>query len=184
MWLLASPCLNGSGFFETWQTMYFYNIILSNGAVHDFANEDNVSTDHPAFDDAQQAATERIDQLLAVKGQRTVNDFHRELGLILWDHCGMARNAEGLIDAKKKVRQIRDEFWQNVTVAGTAGEFNQVVERAGRVADFMEFAELMIHDAYERNESCGGHFREEHQTEEGEARRNDDDFTYDCEQVG
>ena len=139
---------------------------------------DNTSTDHPAFDDAQQAATERIDQLLAIKGQRTVNDFHRELGLILWDHCGMARNAEGLIDAKKKVRQIRDEFWQNVTVAGTAGEFNQVVERAGRVADFMEFAELMIHDAYERNESCGGHFREEHQTEEGEARRNDDDFTY------
>jgi succinate dehydrogenase / fumarate reductase flavoprotein subunit len=139
---------------------------------------DNISTDHPAFDDAQQAATERIDQLLAIKGQRTVNDFHRELGLILWDHCGMARNAEGLIDAKKKVRQIRDEFWQNVTVAGTAGEFNQVVERAGRVADFMEFAELMIHDAYERNESCGGHFRVEHQTEEGEARRNDDDFTY------
>ena len=139
---------------------------------------DNISTDHPAFDDAQQAATERIDQLLAIKGQRTVDDFHRELGLLLWDHCGMARNAEGLIDAKEKVRQIRDEFWQNVTVAGTAGEFNQVVERAGRVADFMEFAELMIHDAYERNESCGGHFREEHQTEEGEARRNDDDFTY------
>jgi succinate dehydrogenase / fumarate reductase flavoprotein subunit len=139
---------------------------------------DDVGTDHPAFDQAEQAATERIDKLLAIKGKRTVDDFHRELGLLLWDHCGMARNAEGLSSAKQKVREIRDQFWQNVTVAGTAGEFNQVLERAGRVADFMEFAELMIDDAYERNESCGGHFREEHQTEEGEARRNDDDFTY------
>ena len=142
------------------------------------ANAEDVGTDHPAFDQAEQAATERIDKLLAIKGKRTVDDFHRELGLLLWDHCGMARNAEGLSSAKQKVREIREEFWQNVTVAGTAGEFNQVLERAGRVADFMEFAELMIHDAYERNESCGGHFREEHQTEEGEARRNDDDFTY------
>ena len=107
-----------------------------------------------------------------------MDDFHRELGLLLWDHCGMARNGEGLSSAREKVREIRDEFWQNVTVAGTAGEFNQVLERAGRVADFMEFAELMIHDAYERNESCGGHFREEYQTEEGEARRNDEDFAY------
>ncbi|MBT6903888.1 MAG: fumarate reductase/succinate dehydrogenase flavoprotein subunit [Gemmatimonadetes bacterium] len=139
---------------------------------------DDVGTDHPAFDQAEQAATERIDKLLAIKGKRTVDDFHRELGLLLWDHCGMARNAEGLSSAKQKVREIREEFWQNVTVAGTAGEFNQVLERAGRVADFMEFAELMIDDAYERNESCGGHFREEYQTEEGEARRNDDDFTY------
>ena len=142
------------------------------------ANAEDVGTDHPAFDQAEQAATERIDKLLSIKGKRTVDDFHRELGLLLWDHCGMARNAEGLSSAKQKVREIREEFWQNVTVAGTAGEFNQVLERAGRVADFMEFAELMIHDAYERNESCGGHFREEHQTEEGEARRNDDDFTY------
>ena len=140
--------------------------------------EDDVGTDHPAFDQAEQAATERINKLLAIKGKRTVDDFHRELGLLLWDHCGMARNAEGLSSARQKVREIREEFWQDVTVAGTVGEFNQVLERAGRVADFMEFAELMIHDAYERNESCGGHFREEHQTEEGEARRNDDDFTY------
>ena len=140
--------------------------------------DDDVGTDHPAFDQAEQAATERIDKLLAIKGKRTVDDFHRELGLLLWDHCGMARNAEGLSGAKQKVREIREEFWQNVTIAGTAGEFNQVLERAGRVADFMEFAELMIHDAYERNESCGGHFREEYQTGEGEARRNDDDFTY------
>ena len=139
---------------------------------------DDVGTDHAAFDEAEQAATQRIDKLLAIKGQRTVDDFHRELGLLLWDHCGMARNAEGLQGAREKVREIRDEFWQNATVAGTAGEFNQVLERAGRVADFMEFAELMIHDAYERNESCGGHFREEHQTAEGEARRNDEDYAY------
>ena len=139
---------------------------------------DDVGTDHAAFDEAEQAATERIDKLLAIKGQRTVDDFHRELGLVLWDHCGMARNAEGLQGAREKVREIRDEFWQNATVAGTAGEFNQVLERAGRVADFMEFAELIIHDAYERNESCGGHFREEHQTAEGEARRNDEDYAY------
>lgn len=139
---------------------------------------DAINTDHSAFDQAEQAATARIDKLLAIKGQRTVDDFHRELGLLLWDHCGMARNTEGLKGAKEQVREIRDEFWQNVTVAGTAGEFNQVLERAGRVADFMEFAELMIHDASERNESCGGHFREEYQTDEGEARRNDEDFTY------
>ena len=139
---------------------------------------DDVGTDHAAFDEAEQAATERIDKLLAIKGQRTVDDFHRELGLLLWDHCGMARNAEGLQGAREKVREIRDEFWQNATVAGTAGEFNQVLERAGRVADFMEFAELIIHDAYERNESCGGHFREEHRTAEGEARRNDEDYAY------
>ena len=139
---------------------------------------DDVGTDHAAFDEAEQAATERIDTLLAVKGKRTVNDFHRELGLLLWDHCGMARNAEGLQGAREKVREIRDEFWENVTVTGTAGEFNQVLERAGRVADFMEFAELMIHDAYERNESCGGHFREEYQTPEGEAMRNDEDYAY------
>ena len=138
----------------------------------------DAGTDHAAFDEAEQAATERIDTLLAVKGKRTVNDFHRELGLLLWDHCGMARNAEGLQGAREKVREIRDEFWENVTVAGTAGEFNQVLERAGRVADFMEFAELMIHDAYERNESCGGHFREEYQTPEGEAMRNDEDYAY------
>ena len=139
---------------------------------------DDVGTDHAAFDEAEEAATKRIDKLLAIKGQRTVDDFHRELGLLLWDHCGRARNAEGLEGAREKVREIRDEFWQNATVAGTAGEFNQVLERAGRVADFMEFAELMIHDAYERNESCGGHFRKEHQTAEGEPRRNDEDYAY------
>ena len=139
---------------------------------------DEVGPDHQAFAEAEHQATERVDKLLSINGRRTVDDFHRELGLLLWDHCGMSRNAEQLNSARQRVREIRDEFWQNLTVSGTAGEFNQVLERAGRVADFMEFAELMIHDADKRNESCGGHFREEHQTEEGEAVRNDEDFAY------
>ncbi len=141
-------------------------------------NLGEVTTDHPAFAEAEAAARERIDRLLAVRGKRTVDDFHRELGLLLWDHCGMARNASGLTLALERVQQIRQEFWEDVTVTGTPGEFNQVLERAGRVADFMEFAETMTRDALERDESCGGHFREEHQTAEGEARRDDDNFAH------
>ena len=137
-----------------------------------------VNTSHPAFVDAENEAKSRIDALLAVNGKRTVDDFHRELGLLLWDHCGMARNATGLTEARQRVREIRDEFWQNVTVSGSPGELNQALERAGRVADFMEFAETMIQDGLERDESCGGHFREEHQTEEGEARRDDENFAH------
>ena len=139
---------------------------------------EEATTQHEAFAQAEHSASERINALLAVQGKRTVDDFHRELGLLVWDHCGMARNEAGLRQAKEKVAQLRDEFWRDVTVLGTPGEFNQTLERAGRVADFMEFAETMIHDALERNESCGGHFREEYQTEEGEAKRNDEDYTY------
>jgi len=137
-----------------------------------------VTTDHPAFDEAEREANARIDKLLSINGSRTVDDFHRELGLIVWDSCGMSRSAEGLTEARDKVRAIRDEFWQNVSVSGTQGEFNKVLERAGRVADFMEFAELMMCDALTRDESCGGHFREEHQTEEGEAKRDDENFSF------
>ena len=137
-----------------------------------------VTTDHPAFDEAEREANTRIDKLLSINGSRTVDDFHRELGLIVWDYCGMSRSAEGLTEARDKVRAIRDEFWQNVSVSGTQGEFNKVLERAGRVADFMEFAELMMCDALTRDESCGGHFREEHQTEEGEAKRDDENFSF------
>jgi succinate dehydrogenase / fumarate reductase, flavoprotein subunit len=137
-----------------------------------------VSTDHPAFRETEKQVHERLEKLLSINGKRTVEDFHRELGMLMWEHCGMARNAEGLKHAGQKVAQIRDEFWQNVTVLGSQGEFNQALERAGRVADFLEFAELMVRDALEREESCGGHFREEHQTEEGEALRDDENFTY------
>ena len=137
-----------------------------------------VDENHSSFEDTEKQARERISSLLAVDGSRTVDDFHRELGLLMWDHCGMARNAEGLTAARGRVRQLRDDFWQNLTVTGSGGEFNQTLERAGRVADFMEFAETMIQDALTRDESCGGHFREEHQTEEGEARRDDEDFAH------
>ena len=137
-----------------------------------------VDENHSSFEDTEKQARERISSLLAVDGSRTVDDFHRELGLLMWDHCGMARNAEGLTAARGRVRELRDDFWKNLTVTGSGGEFNQTLERAGRVADFMEFAETMIQDALTRDESCGGHFREEHQTEEGEARRDDEDFTH------
>ncbi|MBM3279636.1 MAG: fumarate reductase/succinate dehydrogenase flavoprotein subunit [Candidatus Handelsmanbacteria bacterium] len=137
-----------------------------------------VDTDHAAFAEAEEAAAARLNRLLAVKGKRTVDDFHRQLGLLMWDYCGMARSAAGLRHCKAEVAKIREEFWQNLTVTGTPGEFNQVLERAGRVADFMEFAELLAHDALSRDESCGSHFREEHQTEEGEARRDDGRFAH------
>ncbi len=126
----------------------------------------------------KQEASERIDKLLAVKGKRTVDSFHKELGHIMWNNCGMARNRQGLEDALQRIPQIREEFWTNVTVTGSAGELNQTLEKAGRVADFLEFAELMVNDALHREESCGGHFREEYQTEEGEARRDDENFCY------
>ena len=138
----------------------------------------SINTDHEAFREAEDAAGDRIGRMLAVKGNRTVDDFHRELGLLLWDHCGMARNADGLSRAKDEITRIREDFWQNVTVTGTPGEFNQVLERAGRVADFLEFGETMVHDALTREESCGGHFRDEYQTEEGEALRDDERFTH------
>ena len=139
---------------------------------------EKVDTDHQAFKETENQVSEYLKKLLAVDGRRTVDDFHRELGLLLWDHCGMARNESGLKDAREKIVQIRDEFWHNVTVVGSQGEFNQTLERAGRVADFLEFAELMVHDALMRQESCGGHFREEYQTEEGEALRDDENFAH------
>jgi succinate dehydrogenase / fumarate reductase flavoprotein subunit len=136
------------------------------------------SAEHPAFREAEGAAKDRLARLLAVRGRRTVDDFHRQLGLVMWDHCGMGRNGPGLSKAKEQVARIREEFWQDVTVTGSSGEFNQVLEHAGRVADFMEFAELVIQDALRRDESCGCHFREEHQTADGEALRNDEHFAH------
>ena len=141
-------------------------------------DQKKVRTDHPEFQKAEEDALGRLNSLLSIKGRRTVDDFHRELGITVWDYCGMSRSAKGLDEAREKVRSIRNEFWENVTVSGTPGEFNQVLERAGRVADFMEFAELMMCDALTREESCGGHFREEYQTSEGEALRDDENFAF------
>ena len=116
--------------------------------------------------------------LLALDGKRTVRDIHRELGMLLWDKCGMARNEAGLKEALEKIPALREEFWQNAKVTGKPSELNQDLERAGRVADFLEFGELMVRDALNRNESCGGHFREESQTEEGEAKRDDENWSH------
>jgi succinate dehydrogenase / fumarate reductase flavoprotein subunit len=137
-----------------------------------------VSTDDTAFADAEAAARDTTDRLLSVAGNRSVDSFHRELGLLMWDKCGMARNASGLTEAVEKIVALREQFWKQVRVTGRAAQLNQNLEHAGRVADFMEFAELLARDALHREESCGGHFREEHQTEEGETRRDDENFKY------
>ncbi|HEX8077774.1 MAG TPA: succinate dehydrogenase (quinone) flavoprotein subunit, partial [Chthoniobacterales bacterium] len=134
------------------------------------------STDRPEFRQAEQEVRARTEKLLAVNGKRSVDSFHRELGLMLWDKCGMARNAAGLGEALARIPQLREEFWRDVRVLGDGEAFNQSLERAGRVADFLEFAELMCTDALTRDESCGGHFREEHQTPDGEALRDDENF--------
>jgi len=133
---------------------------------------------HAAFREVEHDVNERTRRLLSIKGKRTVDSFHRELGRIMWDNCGMGRNEQGLKSALQRIPELRAEFWENVNVPGSGDELNQSLEKAGRVADFMELAELMCVDALHRNESCGGHFREESQTPEGEALRDDDHFAY------
>jgi len=139
---------------------------------------DKVTDDHPAFVETAAGVREGVKALLSINGSRTVDDIHRELGQIMWDYCGMSRNNEGLAKARGMVQALREEFWQNALVPGKNEDLNQSLEKAGRVADFLEFAELMILDALERQESCGGHFNEAFQTEEGEALRDDDHFSY------
>jgi succinate dehydrogenase / fumarate reductase flavoprotein subunit len=139
---------------------------------------DDLKADHPEFKKAEADIKAQITRLLNIRGKKTVNEFHKELGLLLWDKCGMSRSEEGLKEALKRIPEIREEFWRNVSVVGVGEELNQSLERAGRVADFLEFGELLVQDALHRKESCGGHFREESQTEEGEAKRNDDEFCY------
>jgi succinate dehydrogenase / fumarate reductase flavoprotein subunit len=139
---------------------------------------DKVDSTHPEVKRSEACINELTKTLLNIRGKRTVDSFHRELGKIMWDECGMARTAEGLERAIEQIRELRQEYWQNVNVLGSAEELNQSLEKAGRVADFFELAELMCIDARHRNESCGGHFREEYQTPEGEAQRNDDDYSY------
>ncbi|MBI1178218.1 succinate dehydrogenase (quinone) flavoprotein subunit [bacterium] len=136
------------------------------------------STDHPSFKQAEENVTGIASRLLGIKGKRTVRSFHRELGKLVWEKCGMARSKESLEAALKRIPELREEFWQNVNVPGSGQSLNQSLEYAGRVADFMEFAELLCTDALNRDESCGGHFRVEHQTEDGEALRHDDKFAH------
>jgi succinate dehydrogenase / fumarate reductase flavoprotein subunit len=138
----------------------------------------SISTDHEAFVKAEQEAQDRLNQFLSINGKRTVESYHRELGLIMWDKCGMARNEAGLKQAIEQIRALREDFYKNVRVPGSQFEFNPELDKAGRVADFLELGELMCIDALQRNESCGGHFREEYQTEEGEALRDDNGYRY------
>ncbi|HUH75353.1 MAG TPA: fumarate reductase/succinate dehydrogenase flavoprotein subunit [Chitinophagales bacterium] len=137
-----------------------------------------IPTDHPEFVQAENRVKETLDHFINIKGTKSVDFFHKALGKIMWDKCGMSRNAEGLQTAIKEIQALREEFWKNVRVPGTSDEFNPELEKAGRVADFLELGELMCKDALDRNESCGGHFREESQTEEGEAKRDDENFAY------
>jgi len=137
-----------------------------------------VDVNHPAFAEAKAGVQARTETLLNIKGTRTPDDFHKALGHIVWEYCGMSRNAEGLRHAKAEIQKLRKEFWSDVKIVGSGEEFNQTLEKAGRVADFLELGELMMDDALARDESCGGHFREEYQTPEGEALRDDEHFAY------
>ncbi len=139
---------------------------------------EKVDASHPAVKEAEKGVADLEQKLLGINGSRSVDSFHRELGKIMWDYCGMSRTAEGLQRALTRIPELREEFWRNVRVLGTEEELNQSLEKAGRVADFFELAELMCRDALERNESCGGHFREEFQTPDGEAARDDSHYSY------
>ncbi len=139
---------------------------------------EKLSVETPAFSDAERGVRQRLSQLLSLRGKRTVDSFHRELGLLLWDRCGMSRNQKGLEEALGQIPRLREQFWLEVNVPGSDASLNQALEKAGRVADFLELGELMCRDALHREESCGGHFREESQTADGEALRDDERFSY------
>jgi succinate dehydrogenase / fumarate reductase flavoprotein subunit len=139
---------------------------------------DKLTTNHEEFKKTETEIKERINKQLSVKGTKTVDEIHRELGTAMWDYVGMSRNAGGLKKAISRIKEIREDFWKNVIVSGTNEELNQSLEKAGRLSDFLELGELIAEDALHREESCGGHFREEHQTEENEAKRDDVNFAY------
>ncbi|MFZ4985363.1 MAG: fumarate reductase/succinate dehydrogenase flavoprotein subunit [Blastocatellia bacterium] len=167
----ASALMQGlaDGYFVLPQTIGGYFAGGKNG---------NYNADHPDFRQAVEDVENRVNKLLSIKGRRTVSEFHRELGKMMWDDVGMARTKDSLQRALKRIPELRNEFWENVNVLGGGLELNQALEQAGRVADFLEFGELLAYDALQREESCGGHFREEYQTEDGEALRNDSEYAY------
>jgi len=136
------------------------------------------STDLPEFEAAEKEINDQLNKLLSIKGKRSVDDFHKQLGRIMWDKVGMGRNEQGLKEAIEEIPALKAEFWKDLFIPGELDSYNVEVEKASRVADFLELAELMARDALNRNESCGGHFREEYQTPDGEALRNDTDYTY------
>jgi len=137
-----------------------------------------VTTDHPAFKASEKEVDDLVKKLLAVNGTKTAHELNRELGLIMWEYVGMGRSEEGLKKALEEIPKLREEFWKSIKVAGTGETLNQNLEEAGRLADYLELAELIARDALNRRESCGGHFREESQTPEGEAKRDDENYSY------
>ena len=137
-----------------------------------------IPTDYTEFEEAEKSVKDKMDFFVNNKGSKSVDNFHKRLGKVMWNKVGMERSAEGLKEAIKEIQDIRKEFWKDITVPGSAESLNQELEKAGRVADFLELGELFARDALEREESCGGHFRSEHQTEEGEAVRDDKNFAY------
>jgi len=139
---------------------------------------ESVSVGHADVKEALSDADDRARKLLSIQGKRTVDDFHKKLGRILWEYCGMSRNEEGLKKAKKEIQKLREEFWENVLIPGIDKDLNQSLERGGRVADFIDLGALMIEDALARKESCGCHFNDAYQTDDGEAKRNDKDFCH------
>ncbi len=156
----------------------YFVIPYTIGGYLDGIEKGDITASHSAFKESTNKVGSRINKMLGINGKRTVDDFHRELGLLMWNNCGMARNNENLTMAKAKIAELREEFWENVKVSGSRDTFNQSLEKAGRVADFLEFGELMITDALERRESCGGHFNEAFQTDENEALRDDEKFCH------
>ncbi|MCK9451044.1 MAG: fumarate reductase/succinate dehydrogenase flavoprotein subunit [Bacteroidales bacterium] len=157
---------------------YFILPNTINNYLEDALKQDHPGVDHPEFDKVEKEVKSQIEKIMAVKGSRTVDDFHRELGKVMWQECAMSRNKQGLERAIVQIKQIHAEFWKEVRVTGTDNEMNSELEKALRLADFIELSLLMCTDALQRDESCGAHFREEYQTEEGEAVRNDEDFAY------
>jgi succinate dehydrogenase / fumarate reductase flavoprotein subunit len=157
---------------------YFVLPYTIGGYLAPLLGNKSVPTDDPAFRDAEKTVDETTRKMLSINGNKTVDEIHRELGHVMWDNCGMSRTEQSLNKALSEIPAIREEFWKNVRVLGENETRNQSLEKAGRVADFLEFGELLVYDALQRNESCGGHFREEYQYEDGEARRDDENYSY------
>ena len=157
---------------------YFVIPYTIGGYLAQHAARPKADTEHASFSDTEKDVSDRLNKLVSVKGNTSANEFHRRLGRAMWDKCGMSRTESGLKELLEEIPKLREEFWSNVSVVGTEDRLNQSLERANRIADFLEFAEVMAQDALMRNESCGGHFREEYQTEAGEAKRDDENFTF------
>ena len=157
---------------------YFILPVTINNYLSDEIKVPKIKTDSPEFEAAEKEAVERLSKLISIKGKKSAGEFHKRLGKIMWDYCGMVRNEEGLKKALVLIDELRKEFWSDLNVPGNVNEVNQELEKAGRVADYFEVAELLVTDALNRKESCGAHFREEFQTPDGEAMRNDEEFCY------